>query len=90
MEFKKCNRCGNFYVSEGQVCSKCAPKENCEYSTFKSYVEENGIDTQINNMAGQTGISPKNLNRFIESDGLNLPVEEIGKKTLGLNGITFN
>ena len=90
MEFKKCNRCGNFYLSEGQVCSKCAPKESCEYSTFKSYVEENGTNSSIYNMAGQTGISTKHLNRFIESDGLDLPVREIAKNISGLNGITFN
>ena len=36
MEFKKCSRCGNFYVSEGYVCPKCSPKDTYEFSTFKS------------------------------------------------------
>ena len=90
MELKKCNRCGNFYTSEGEVCSNCAPKENCEYTTFKTFIQENGTDTPIHTMAGQTGISAKHLNRFISYDGLELPTTNIGKKATGFNGITFN
>lgn len=68
MEFKKCNRCGNFYVSEGNVCPKCAPKDNLELSTFKNYIEENGYNT-IDNISSATGISEKNLNRFLGYEG---------------------
>ena len=39
MEFNKCSRCGNFYVSNDNVCPKCSAKDNLEFSTFKSYVE---------------------------------------------------
>ena len=37
MEFKKCTRCGNFYVSEGNVCPRCTAKDNMEflYEIFK-------------------------------------------------------
>ena len=38
MEFKKCGRCGNFYLSNGNVCPKCSIKETYEFSTFKSYL----------------------------------------------------
>ena len=65
MEFKKCSRCGNFFVSNGDICPKCNPKENCELSTFKSYIEENGFSNSLENIAGATGISLKNLNRFL-------------------------
>lgn len=68
MEFKKCNRCGNFYVSEGSVCPKCTPKDNLELSTFKNYVEENGFNT-IDNISSATGIAEKNLNRFLGYEG---------------------
>ena len=64
MEFKKCNRCGNFYVSEGFVCPKCTPKDNLELSTFKNYIEENGFNS-IDNISSATGISEKSLNRFL-------------------------
>ena len=52
MEFNKCSRCGNFYLSNDDVCPKCQPKDTLEFETFKSYIEE-------------TGISSKNINRFL-------------------------
>lgn len=66
MEFKKCSRCGNFYVSNGLVCPKCAPKDDFEFSTFKSYITENGLNDSVYSISGKTGISVKNLNRYIE------------------------
>ena len=66
MEFKKCSRCGNFYLSNGLVCPKCQPKEDFEFSSFKSYVEENGLTGSVDEIADRTGISAKNINRFIE------------------------
>ena len=66
MDFKRCSRCGNFYVSEGNVCPKCSIKDGFEFSTFKSYIEENGFEeNSINTISSVTGISVKNLNRFL-------------------------
>ena len=48
MEFNKCSRCGNFYVAEGNVCPKCSTKDGVEFSTFKSYVQENGFENSLN------------------------------------------
>ena len=66
MELNRCSRCGNFYVSEGNVCAKCRSKDGFEFSTFKSYVEENGFENSLNTISSETGISVKNLNRFVE------------------------
>lgn len=66
MEFKKCSRCGNFYVSNGMVCPKCTPKDNFEFSAFQSYVAENGLNNSVDAISGATGISAKNINRFME------------------------
>ncbi|MBO4293423.1 MAG: hypothetical protein J5881_03440 [Clostridia bacterium] len=71
MDFKKCSRCGNFYLSNTNVCPKCSTKENFEFSTFKSYIEENGLGESIDEISGKTGISVKNLNRFIEYNSQN-------------------
>ena len=65
MDFKKCNRCGCFFVSEGDVCPKCSPKDKCEMSTLKDYVTENGFSNSLETISGETGISTKNLNRFL-------------------------
>lgn len=66
MEFKKCSRCGSFYLSNGLVCPKCQPKDDFEFSNFKSYIEEYGLTGSVDEIADKTGISVKNINRFIE------------------------
>ena len=65
MELNRCSRCGNFYVAEGNVCPKCSIKDGFEFSTFKSYVQENGFENSLNTISNDTGISVKNLNRFV-------------------------
>ena len=70
MEFNKCSRCGNFYISNGNVCPKCSGKDNFEFSTFKTYIEENGFENSLETISGDTGISVKNLNRFLGYEGL--------------------
>ena len=68
MEFNRCSRCGSFYVSEGNVCPKCSTKDGFEFSTFQNYIKENGLENSLDTIADDTGISIKNLNRFIEYD----------------------
>ena len=71
MEVNKCSRCGAFYTNSGYVCSKCTTKDNFEISTFKKFVENNGIDIQsLTQVSVSTGISERNLNRFLNYDGL--------------------
>ena len=65
MEFNKCSRCGNFFVSNNDVCPKCVTKDTLEFETFKTYVEENGITNNLDVLSTETGISVKNLNRFL-------------------------
>ena len=70
MELTRCSRCGAFYSNSGYVCSKCSDKDNFELSTFKKFVEENGVELQsLSEIAVSTGISEKNLNRFLNYDG---------------------
>lgn len=87
MEFKKCNRCGGFFATEGNVCPKCTDKDNLELSTFKNYIEENGISS-IDEMSVGTGISSKNINRFIDIEGIKCT--EANENNIGNNGITLN
>ena len=69
MNFNKCSRCGAFYISGGSVCPKCSPKDALELSTLKNYIEENGFSS-IDVVSVGTGISTKNLNRFLNVDGI--------------------
>ena len=43
MELNRCSRCGAFHTNGGDVCPKCANKDNLELSTFKTYIEQNGF-----------------------------------------------
>ena len=72
MELNKCSRCGAFHTNPSDVCPKCAGKDSLELSTFKSYIEENGFSS-IDTIATQTGISQKNVNRFIGYQGIEIP-----------------
>lgn len=71
MDVTRCSRCGAFYTVKGYVCPKCTEKDNFELSTFKNFVEQNGIDlNSLGQVSTYTGISEKNLNRFLNYDGL--------------------
>lgn len=65
MEFNKCSRCGNFFISNNDVCPKCQTKDSLEFKTFQNYIEENGMNTNLDVLSTETGISVKNLNRFL-------------------------
>ncbi len=85
MEFNRCSRCGNFYVTDGEVCPKCSTKDNFEFSTFKTYIEENGFEQSLNNISEETGISVNNLNRFVNYEGFKdfkKGIEQQGKDVL--------
>ena len=88
MELKKCNRCGGFFGAIGDVCPKCSTKDTLELSTFKNYIEENGLSS-LDAMSVETGISVKNINRFINIEGINYTGEN-SENAVGNNGITLN
>lgn len=93
MEFNKCSRCGSFYVSEGNVCPKCASKDGFEFSTFQTYIQENGLNTSLDAISNETGISVKNLNRFMQYDEFKkqkINTKAIHQDSIGFNGITLN
>ena len=71
MEFNKCSRCGNFYISNDLVCPKCKAKDAFEFETFQSYIQENGLTQNLDTISSQTGISVKNLNRVLDYSGYN-------------------
>ncbi len=83
MEFNRCSRCGSFYLSQDSVCPKCLAKDNLEFSTFKNYIEENGLNNSLNDISDQTGISPKNLNRFLSYENMENNIQT--KKNISKN-----
>lgn len=71
MDFNKCSRCGNFFISNDDVCPKCKAKDTLEFETFKTYIEENGMNENLDILSSETGIAVKNLNRFLDYGNLN-------------------
>ena len=78
MEFNKCSRCGNFYISNDLVWHKCKAKDAFEFETFQSYIQENGLTQNLDTISSQTGISVKNLNRFLDYSGYNNYIDCLG------------
>lgn len=66
MELNKCKRCGAFFASNHNVCPNCEPKDVAELSKLKNFLAENDCPSSIDILATNTGISAKNLNRFLE------------------------
>lgn len=66
MELNKCKRCGAFFVSNNYVCPNCEPKDNAELFKLKSFLEENDCPNSMESLASNTGISVKNITRFLE------------------------
>lgn len=72
MEFKKCVRCGSFFVTDGDVCQNCMPKDRLERLKFEDYIENNsGNSADI--ISINTGISTRNVNRYLsQNNGQNI------------------
>lgn len=71
MEFKKCARCGCFFMSDDSVCCNCKPKDKFDTIKLQNYLEEHTSPTSLEEISIGTGISIKNLCRFDEIKKLN-------------------
>lgn len=77
MELKRCVRCGKFYATDVEVCHECEKKDVADLSKLKMYFSE-GYSQGITRgeISASTGISAKNLNRFLgyeEFSGIFIP-----------------
>ncbi len=81
MEFKKCDRCGCFYMSENNVCENCMTKDTSEMFRLKSYIEENEItDLPVEQLAVNTEISAKNVYRYLNTPDFKNSIKKAEKK----------
>lgn len=65
MNFNKCKRCGCFFISDKEICPSCTPKDNNEISKLNNFFNENTNTITFNELSTATGISKKNLSRYI-------------------------
>ena len=67
MEIKKCVRCGSFFVTDGEVCGNCVPKDKLDIFKLKNYFEENS-NSSVETISINTGISTRNVERYLKGD----------------------
>lgn len=68
MQFNKCSRCGCFFVNAGDVCPNCQPKDNYDMNKLKNFLDNSDANCSFENVAHGTGITVKNLNRYLAKD----------------------
>ena len=66
MDFKKCARCGAFFLSDDSVCFNCKPKDKLDSIKLQDYLDTNSNISSIDEIALNTGISTKNITRYLE------------------------
>ena len=66
MNFNKCVRCGCFFTSEDLVCPNCKSKDEVDKLSLQSYLDNNDIPSNPEALASLSGISVKNINRYLE------------------------
>ena len=65
MEFKRCVRCGCFFVSNNDVCCNCESKDKFDIAKLNTILEEEPTFNSIEELSIESGINLNNLNRFI-------------------------
>ena len=91
LEAKKCARCGTMYVSEMSVCGKCQQKDGADIYKLKGFFEkELGNTWSEIDISRTTGISKKNLQRFLNYDEFKGVGVELGKGVIAVTGIADN
>ena len=68
MDINRCKRCGAFFVTDTNVCPNCQTKDSADISKLKNFLSENECPNSLDALSVDTGISEKNLNRFLEID----------------------
>lgn len=72
MEFKKCNRCGNFFVSGNDICYECEIKDKADIAKLNNIlINTSGINS-VNDLSASSGVNPSNINRFIDNNFISL------------------
>lgn len=67
MDFKRCNRCGNFFMSDNDICYDCGIKDRADIAKLNNIlINTSGINT-VNELSENSGVNPSNINRFIDN-----------------------
>lgn len=68
MEFKRCARCGCFFISNNDVCCNCESKDRFDIAKLNNILEENDNLNSVESLSIASGINLNNINRFIKNN----------------------
>lgn len=68
MEFKKCMRCGCFFISDNDVCCNCESRDKMDIAKLNSILDENNDFNSVQDLSIASGVNLNNLNRFIKNN----------------------
>lgn len=68
MEFKKCVRCGCFFMSANNVCCNCESKDKLDIAKVTNILDENTSFNSIQDLSVASGVNITNLNRLINDN----------------------
>lgn len=68
MDFKRCNRCGNFFVSDNEICYECEIKDKADIAKLNNILINTSGITSVNELSASSGVNPSNINRFIDNN----------------------
>ena len=72
MEFKRCCRCGNFFVSNNNtVCDACLIKDRNDINKLNGIIDNSGINSPFE-LSINSGVKLDNINRFITNNDIKL------------------
>ena len=77
MIFNKCERCGCFFTSDTNICCNCSSRDASDIAKLKTYFEEGITSTSLDSISLDTGITLKNLNRFLKDEDFSDYVSDI-------------
>ena len=84
MNFKTCIRCGCFFSSSDSVCPNCKEKDEIDKSSLKQYLENNEIPDNYESLSYLSGVSVKNINRFLETKDFSSLKDALNNTNLNL------
>ena len=79
MNLNKCSRCGCFFASTTDVCPKCESKDENDIAQLKNFLSESdGSSISLEDLSLSTGVSLKNVNRFLQNKDLHKTFTNLG------------
>ena len=78
MNLNRCERCGCFFASKNSVCPNCQSKDESEINHLKAFLSEADSAVTVESLAESTGVSLKNVNRFLQDKNVYTTLTNLG------------